>query len=80
MRHALKLFAFLILPTQGVSAWSGAAAGLPPKSSAPLIWIQGDKPASREIVALRPMQFPIAMNAMNNVPGRWNTWKTAQQE
>jgi hypothetical protein len=50
MRHALKLFAFLILPTQGVSALAGSPAEIPLKSSAGLVWIQCDKCASRKTV------------------------------
>jgi hypothetical protein len=57
MQHMLKMIGLLILPTQGVSALAGSPAGVPLKSSAGLVWIQRDKPARRQTVELRPLEF-----------------------
>ena len=57
MRKILKFIGLLILPTQGVSAWSGSAAEFPFNSSTGLFWIQHDQPARRQTVELPPLQF-----------------------
>jgi len=63
----LKYLGLLILPTQGVSGLAGSATEFPLKSSAGLIWIQGDKPAWRQTVELHPLQSSVVTT---NEPAR----------